>query len=111
MNRPGSGWLAERRSLAAAGALVLGFYAPYETSRGLEAAGPQLPCNARLIASLERWLHVFVERTSSTPPARFRERSAPSGSSTYAPPSRGRVRTSSNTSAVATRRPEPGAAL
>ena len=62
MNRVGRGWLAERHSLAAEGALVVGFYALYETSRGLEAGGASVAVHhARMIASLERSLHVFVE--------------------------------------------------
>jgi hypothetical protein len=62
MSRVPSGWLAERHSLGAEAVLVVGLYAVYETSRGLAAGGPGVALHhARMIASLERSLHVFVE--------------------------------------------------
>jgi PAP2 superfamily len=62
MTRLRSGWLSERHSLAAEALLVLGFYALYETSRGLVAGGPAIAVHhAQMIASLERSLHIFVE--------------------------------------------------
>jgi len=62
MNRLRSGWFAERHSLAAESVLVVGWYALYQTSRGLAAgdAGVALH-HARMVASAERWLHIFVE--------------------------------------------------
>jgi hypothetical protein len=55
-------WLAERHSLGAEAVLVVGLYAVYETSRGLAAGGSAVALHhARMIASLERSLHVFVE--------------------------------------------------
>ena len=62
MSHVRSGWLAERHSLGAEAALVVGLYAVYETSRGLAAGGSVVALHhARMIASLERSLHVFVE--------------------------------------------------
>lgn len=62
MSRVRPGWLAERHSLGAEAVLVVGLYAVYETSRGLAAGGPGVALHhARMIASLERSLHVFVE--------------------------------------------------
>jgi hypothetical protein len=62
MSRLRPGWLAERHSLAAEAVLVVGLYAVYETSRGLAAGGPEVALHhARMIASLERSLHIFVE--------------------------------------------------
>ncbi len=62
MSRVRSGWLADRHSLGAEAALVVGLYAVYETSRGLVAGGSAVALDhARMIASLERSLHVFVE--------------------------------------------------
>jgi hypothetical protein len=56
------GWLADRHSLGAEAVLVVGLYAVYETSRGLAAGGPVVALHhARMVASLERSLHVFVE--------------------------------------------------
>lgn len=55
-------WLTERHSLRAEGALVVGFYALYEATRGLVAGDATLAVDhARNIVSLERTLHVFVE--------------------------------------------------
>jgi hypothetical protein len=62
MSRVRTGWLAERHSLGAEAVLVVGLYFVYETSRGLAAGGPGVALHhARMIASLERSLHVFVE--------------------------------------------------
>ena len=62
MTRVHSGWLAERHSLGAEAVLVVGLYGVYETTRGLAAGGPAVALHhARMIASLERSLHVFVE--------------------------------------------------
>jgi PAP2 superfamily protein len=62
MSRARSGWLAERHSLGAEATLVVGLYAVYETSRGLVAGGSGVALHhARMIASLERSGHVFVE--------------------------------------------------
>jgi hypothetical protein len=55
-------WLCRRHNLAAEAALVVALYALYETSRGLVAQDPpEAEQHARLIVSLERSLHVFVE--------------------------------------------------
>ena len=59
---PVLGWLAGRHSLAAELAALVVLYALYETSRGVvagDSAGAVR--HARLIASLERSLHVFGE--------------------------------------------------
>ena len=62
MNQLRSGWLAERHSLAAESLLVLGWYALYETSRALVAGGAAVAFHhAQVIASAERWSHIFVE--------------------------------------------------
>jgi hypothetical protein len=62
MSRVSSSWLAERHSVGAEAALVVGLYAVYETSRGLADGGAGVALHhARMIASLERSLHVFVE--------------------------------------------------
>jgi hypothetical protein len=62
MRRPAFGWLAERHSLGAEAALVVGLYALYQTSRGLVVGDPSAAFHhARSIVSLERSLHVFVE--------------------------------------------------
>lgn len=62
MSRVRTSWLAERHSLGAEAVLVVGLYAVYETTRGLAAGGPAVALHhARMIASLERSLHVFVE--------------------------------------------------
>lgn len=62
MSRARSEWLAERHSLGVEAALVVGLYAVYETSRGLVAGGSGVALHhARMVASLERSLHVFVE--------------------------------------------------
>src|SRR5262249_59205003 len=62
MSRARSEWLAERHSLGVEAALVVGLYAVYETSRGLVAGGSGVALHhARMGASLERSLHVFVE--------------------------------------------------
>jgi hypothetical protein len=62
MSRVRSAWLAERHSVGAEAALVVGLYAVYETSRGLAAGGAGVALyHARMIASLERSSHVFVE--------------------------------------------------
>jgi PAP2 superfamily protein len=62
MNRLRPSWLADRHSFAAESILVLGWYALYETSRGLVAGGAATAFHhARVIASAERWLHIFVE--------------------------------------------------
>src|SRR5512133_1062544 len=62
MSRVRSAWLAERHPVGVEAALVVGLYAVYETSRGLVAGGPGVALHhARMIASLERSLHVFVE--------------------------------------------------
>ena len=55
-------WLSKRHTLAAEAALIVGLYALYETSRGLAAYDPPLAeRHARMVVSLERSLHVFVE--------------------------------------------------
>jgi len=55
-------WLAERHSLAAELALVLGLYALYQTTRGVVAGDRTVAVDhARTIAALERSLHVFHE--------------------------------------------------
>jgi hypothetical protein len=55
-------WLSQRHNLAAEAAVIVGLYALYETSRGLVANDPPVAeQHARMIVSLERSLHVFVE--------------------------------------------------
>ena len=55
-------WLSRRHNLAAEAAVVVGLYALYEVSRGLVAYDPPVAeHHARMIVSLERSLHVFVE--------------------------------------------------
>jgi PAP2 superfamily len=62
MSRVRPDWLAERHPLGAEAVLVVSIYAVYETSRGLVAGGSGVALHhARMIASLERSLHVFVE--------------------------------------------------
>jgi len=55
-------WLSRRHTLAAEVAVIVGLYALYEMSRGLVAYDPAAAeHHARMIVSLERSLHVFVE--------------------------------------------------
>jgi len=62
VTRVHSRWLAERHSVGAEAVLVVGLYAVYETSRGFADGGVSVALHhARMIASLERSLHVFVE--------------------------------------------------
>jgi hypothetical protein len=62
VNRFRLDWFAERHSFAVEAALVLSWYALYESSRGLVAGGRDVALHhARLIASAERSLHVFIE--------------------------------------------------
>jgi hypothetical protein len=56
------GWLAERHALGVEAMAVLLLYAVYETTRGLVAGDETTAVeHARWVASLERWLHIFVE--------------------------------------------------
>jgi hypothetical protein len=62
MSRLRTSWLAERHSLPAELVLVVGWYALYETSRGLVAGNAaEALHHARVVASAERWSHIFVE--------------------------------------------------
>jgi PAP2 superfamily protein len=55
-------WFSRRHNIAAEAAVVVGLYALYELSRGLVAHDPPAAeRHARMIVSLERSLHVFVE--------------------------------------------------
>jgi len=55
-------WFSRRHNLAAEAAVVVGLYALYEMSRGLVANDPPVAeHHARMVVSLERSLHVFVE--------------------------------------------------
>jgi len=55
-------WLAARHSLRVEAALVLGFYAMYEATRGLVAGSRQEALNhGRAVVRLEQQLHVFAE--------------------------------------------------
>lgn len=55
-------WLATRHSLKVEAAAVVILYALYEATRGLVAGDPTVALrHARLIASYERSMHVFVE--------------------------------------------------
>lgn len=62
VNRLSVAWLTERHSLRAEVALVVGWYALYEASRGLIAGDATIAVDhAQKIVSAERALHVFVE--------------------------------------------------
>jgi hypothetical protein len=61
LTRPFS-WFSRRHNLVAEAAVVVGLYALYELSRGLVANDPPVAeHHARMVVSLERSLHVFVE--------------------------------------------------
>jgi hypothetical protein len=61
LTRPLS-WFSRRHNLAAEAGVVIGLYALYELSRGLVANDPSVAeHHARMVVSLERSLHVFVE--------------------------------------------------
>lgn len=60
--RATTGWLADRHPPRVEAALILGFYALYEASRGVVAGGRDAAVDhARTVASLERTLHAFGE--------------------------------------------------
>ena len=55
-------WFSRRHNLVAEAAVVVGLYALYELSRGLVANDPPVAeHHARMVVSLERSLHIFVE--------------------------------------------------